>query len=230
MSGPSSENPSGDPRENPQASESRAENADKPPSDAKPERLISDGESTCSKSDKEKHHAEERKFWNRQIRVGKWLNRVTGAASIAALIGLGILYKTLVETQRASNAAAEANRINQRALEANTRAWVVPGIVEIERLEVDKPLKVRIEFANVGKEPALSLVEYNESLADYLPQTNAYIRSFETKWEWCSRQPTRTGAMALFPSAGGGPQAQYHLTLGAVVVDDALIKGEKACQ
>jgi hypothetical protein len=92
----------------------------------------------------EQHKAAERVYWERQLRVGKWLNRITAGAAVVAIVGLLFVWLGLEETKRAT-------------IEAN-RAWLSPVHFKFERPLEDKdgPL-IQVLFQNIGRDPAMNL-------------------------------------------------------------------------
>lgn len=90
--------------------------------------------------------AAERRFWERQIRVAKWLNRITGGAAVVGLIGLGFVYLGIIHSDEAT-------------IEAN-RAWLAPTGIWHNKQEayvVGQPINYMILFRNIGKSPAIRL-------------------------------------------------------------------------
>jgi hypothetical protein len=88
--------------------------------------------------------AEELKFWNRQIRVAKALNWVTGVAAALSLLTMGILWFTLTDSRKATE---EANR-----------AWLAPiGELMDAPPRLGEGWNTTVQFHNVGKEPALDV-------------------------------------------------------------------------
>lgn len=90
----------------------------------------------------QQHRIKERDYWDRQIRVAKWLNGLTAAGALVALGGLGFLYWSI---HNANRAIVEANR-----------AWIGPlaGSL-IGELSPQKPLSAVVRLYNSGKAPAL---------------------------------------------------------------------------
>lgn len=91
----------------------------------------------------DRHRAAERSFWERQIRVSKWLNGITLFAGAVAVGGLFALYWSITD---AEDATVRANR-----------AWImadhvsaIPGM----NAEKMKTIQAWFEITNIGKEPA----------------------------------------------------------------------------
>jgi hypothetical protein len=85
---------------------------------------------------------DENEFQNRQLRISKWLNWITGLGAIAALAGLWFLNESIQSADRATF--------------VSNRAWIGPlGAALVGDLLPDKPLKAVIRTYNSGKTPAL---------------------------------------------------------------------------
>jgi hypothetical protein len=88
-------------------------------------------------SDEQKHRAAERRFWERQITIAKWLNGISAGAAAVALIGLLFLYRSIVG---ADDATVRANR-----------AWLAPAFRTLAwPLERGGPVGIQIHVQNVG--------------------------------------------------------------------------------
>ena len=85
---------------------------------------------------------DENEFRNRQLRISKWLNWITGLGAIAALAGLWFLNASIQSADRASV-------VSNRAWIGSLGAGLVGDILP------DKPLKALIRTYNSGKTPAL---------------------------------------------------------------------------
>lgn len=103
-------------------------------------------------SDDESRYTEEKNYKDRQIRIARWLNWITGGAAVVGLLGLVYLDGQL-------GAMREANNINRDALVSVQRAFInvgqslqenaviVPGQKEINNWEF------RPRFTNSGATP-----------------------------------------------------------------------------
>jgi hypothetical protein len=92
-----------------------------------------------------KHQADEKEFWNRQLRAAWALNWITCGGSIAALGALAVLISSLWDARFATE---EANR-----------AWIAPHGAYVDPAATDPRTHVgiRILFENMGREPALAV-------------------------------------------------------------------------
>ena len=68
-------------------------------------------------AEEEKWHADQRRYWERQLRVAKWLDRITVIAAVVGLAGLFVVKSTLDATKQAAGAAADQAKV---ALETAT--------------------------------------------------------------------------------------------------------------
>jgi hypothetical protein len=85
-------------------------------------------------SPEKQQRAAERTYWERQLRISKWLNLITGIAAAAGIVGLIILYVTVKVASRQADTAIEANKAALAALHQTQRPWV-----SAEGLEVFSP-------------------------------------------------------------------------------------------
>jgi hypothetical protein len=127
-------------RENPDNHDQRANDLDTP-------RQRKEGQanfhtfSSEQKSEDEQHRAEERGFWKRQIRVGWWLNGITGVAAAIALAGIGVLLGQQRIMQRQLN-----DTEIQEAASISLRNFSIAGFP-------DKPT-ITVDVVNTGKSRA----------------------------------------------------------------------------
>jgi hypothetical protein len=103
-------------------------------------------------SEEEQHRAAERDYWKRQLRLAKWMNWVTGVASVAGIIGLAFIYGTLKATQDQTQAAIDALH-SQRPYMSLGKA---DGVIAKYQPPVGEREKGTIElyFLNTGTAPA----------------------------------------------------------------------------
>lgn len=141
-------NQTGDVGKRPKQHDDPAENADEPTDSNNPQwagfkRLVAK-----MHSEESRHNSKERRFWKRQVRISYWLNWITFFAGVVAWIGLGFLYKSIVD---AENATAFANR-----------AWLlVDGPTAlIGNSGTVETIEEQINITNIGKEPAADVRNY----------------------------------------------------------------------
>jgi hypothetical protein len=85
---------------------------------------------------------DERAFWDRHIRVAKWLNAITACAAVVGGLGLLAVYRQISESE---DATVRANR-----------AWLLvdsPSVIAGKSGEVET-LAPLLNITNIGKEPA----------------------------------------------------------------------------
>lgn len=93
------------------------------------------------------HRIAEQSYWERQIRIAKWMNRLTGAAAIVGLLGLYVLWGTL----SATSAQVETARLAQRP-------WVLLRDITIDGdFEHTGNGMFVAEMRNEGASPAFDL-------------------------------------------------------------------------
>jgi hypothetical protein len=135
----------GDEGQSPEQDKKAANDHHEPPNYEGSEKTVINPSAIQPASNNDNHQAAERSFWKRQIRVAKWLNRITGVAALTGLGGLAILYSTLVSTDK--------------AMQLDQRAWL-----GIEGIPVSAPVggnfSAVIAVKNSGKTPA---VEFRKS-------------------------------------------------------------------
>lgn len=140
-------------------------NSNQSPTDAQPSESSADVSAPADPQTAEEHHrAAERHYWKRQIRVGVWLNRITAIAALVGIIGLAFVYKGLVATRRAADAAStqaaasiEANRITQELNIIARRPWIPPNIVVSDitfSQNGQADIIIDFTFKNTGLTPA----------------------------------------------------------------------------
>jgi hypothetical protein len=110
--------------------------------------------------------AEERAFWQRQIRIAKALNWVTGVGAILSLLTMGILGFTLLDSRKATEEA--------------DRAWLAPIDEVMDAFpKIGEGWSATVHIRNVGKEPALNFsYELNTKTASGSPEN---VESGETQ-------------------------------------------------
>ncbi len=103
-------------------------------------------------ADEEQWRRRQDELLNRQVNAAEWLDVITGAATVVALLTLIFLWKTLIITSHAADAAKESADAGVAAV----RPWLVPvGITPPPPSEIRPGAGVEIDFKNVGKVPAI---------------------------------------------------------------------------
>jgi hypothetical protein len=107
------------------------------------------------------HQFAEKTFWRRQLRLSRVSNWITFLASTATLV---ILYWTLQESKSAT-------------IEAN-RAWIAPVSADLKS-QTFPPINFIINYTNIGRSPALYLIDGNVSPA-FVSGSPSGVESGET--------------------------------------------------
>jgi hypothetical protein len=172
-----------------------------------------------------------------------WLALFTGVLVIETGISLRLLSTSDEALNRAAEAADKSATISDRLreiTEETDRAWVGPTNAAIDgSVEIDKPIKVSIDYANSGKRPAvLNIISGIEviSLGDWRNVfTDADI------WSWESRCITRVfvendrdlSIRVAYPSTGTSTYAIHMVSDEAneiakrFILDQPFINGDK---
>jgi hypothetical protein len=103
-------------------------------------------------SDEEQWHNEQKRYWERQIRLSKWLNWVTGVAATIALGGLYFVGLQADSARTAADIAKQGFDESVKTFRLEQRAWVLPKDTRIRK----SPDTLHLEFqmSNSGKVPA----------------------------------------------------------------------------
>jgi hypothetical protein len=115
-------------------------------------------------TDEQQWRALQKGIWERQICVAKWLNWITVGAAAVGFVGLVILYRTLIDTDKAltvanrqADAAATQAQSAQQEFELSERPWISADPVQFSDLTFDKTgghFTIRFLFKNTGHSPA----------------------------------------------------------------------------
>ncbi len=139
-------------------------------------------------------------------------------------------------TTRAAEAATTQSEIattqaknSDRALVLAQRAWVGPTIARIEDSpEIGKPLKIAIQYANSGREPALNFVYAGDVfVATAADEANGILSAkVEAYFKGCKTATTLRSGQVVFPTVANTAN-NLGLTTKDEFVDQAIIDGEK---
>jgi hypothetical protein len=142
----------------------------------------------------QRHDAAEDFFWRGQITAAWWLNWITLTAAIIAIVTVGVLIFTLIDTRKDT---VEANR-----------AWLAPRSAYLQRpLVLNDHPGFRVTYDNVGKQPALNIaLWWRVSIfdADALIHSLADPTLAETAFgenPACSGHTSHKGAEIAWPSS-----------------------------
>jgi hypothetical protein len=140
-------------------------------------------------------------------------------------------------TARAANAATRQSEIATRQVESSERAmiqaqraWVGPTLAKIETApEIGKPLRVLIQYANSGKEPALNFIYTGDILtvtaADEV--NNISSAKVEAFFKGCREATNLRAGQVVFPTVGIAEGGTMSITSKEDFVDAPLLDGEK---
>lgn len=115
------------------------------------ERPVSDSLAAQNYAEEKEHRTKENIFWDRQIRITKWLNWITAFAGIVAVGGLAALYKSIGDAEFAT---VRANRAWLVVTNPSAQLRNDGGVEEIAPF---------LQIINVGNEPAMDLSIYIRS-------------------------------------------------------------------
>jgi hypothetical protein len=137
---------------------------------------------------------------------------------------------------RAADAATEQSEIattqsqnSDRALILAQRAWVGPTIAAIEEeLELGKPLKVSIQYANSGRGPALNFIYAGDVFAaTTADDANGVIAAkVDADFKGCRAATTLRAGQVVFPTVANTTN-NLRITTKDEFVDQEIINGEK---
>jgi hypothetical protein len=96
----------------------------------------------------QQHRIDERAFWERQIRVAKWLNAITACAALVGGLGLIAVYWQISDSEDATV------RANRAWLLVDSPDFIMGKIGEVNSIT---PL---LKIVNIGKEPASSVKNF----------------------------------------------------------------------
>jgi hypothetical protein len=148
-------------RDEPRPEDNTTSKSDQSPAEMQPSARSADIPAAAEPPTAEEHHrAAERHYWKRQIRVGRWYNGITLLAALVGIIGLFFVYRGLVATRRAADAANEANRITREHNVITSRPWIPPNLV-VSEITFDENSQANIivdfNFKNTGLTPATNV-------------------------------------------------------------------------
>ncbi|HEX4076280.1 MAG TPA: hypothetical protein VHX49_12840 [Candidatus Acidoferrales bacterium] len=93
-------------------------------------------------------YADEKRHRDSELSVGKWLNRITTAGTVVALVGLIYLGGSLRATRRSADAAAEGAHAAQQQVLAFEATEAAQLIVTITPAQAPGVLDARVDTAN----------------------------------------------------------------------------------
>jgi hypothetical protein len=135
----------------------------------------------------EQQRAAEQRFWDRQIRVGVWLNRITAGGAVVAICALFLVYCSVAGDE---DATIQANR-----------AWIDPtdAYAFPNAMKVGDPIPVTLLVFNPGKQPALNPKIVTEHSIIGVPEDRRAESFLPAKSLCDTRKPTRP-FVAIFPT------------------------------
>jgi hypothetical protein len=135
-----------------------------------------------------RHNTEERSFWERQIRVARGLNWITGVGAVVGVLGLIFIYAGLQESRRSN-------------IDAN-RAWISPtGMSATGGIDGTDDIPIQIHYSNLGKSPALKMDAQFDAVTVPTP---ANLHSYDSLSggpnNTCKRTALIEESYAIFPN------------------------------
>lgn len=137
---------------------------------------------------------------------------------------------------RAADAATKQSEIatkqsekSEQALVLAQRAWVGPTIAKIVgTAEIGKPLKITIQYANSGREPALNFIYAADVFsATASDETNGVITAkVNAAFKGCKDATSLRPGQVVFPAVANSANT-LSITTNDKFVDEATINGEK---
>ncbi len=113
-------------------------------------------------SKEDQWHSDEKAYWERQIRLNKWLNGITAAGVVAAIVAFIPLIIQMRAAQITTQTAIEQLQMAKTSLQTTERAWVtVKGItLNSPMIAGQEPLAVA-GLHNSGRSPALHMTVHH---------------------------------------------------------------------
>jgi hypothetical protein len=133
-------------------------------------------------------------------------------------------------TARAADAATAQSENSDKSLTLSQRAWVGPTIARIDgAIEVGKPLKVVISYANSGREPATNFVHVqNVFTASSEDSSNGILNAKVLgDFKGCQDAQTLRPGQVVFPTTTNSSN-NLTISTAANLVDQAVADGEKS--
>jgi len=109
-------------------------------------------------SDKQQWRQDQKRIWERQIRVAKILNGITAFAAAVGLLSLWFVWQALESTRTQALTAKRAVDVAEETFRLDQRAWL--GVKEMTfrgDVKPGSPLFAAIQVENSGKTPALEV-------------------------------------------------------------------------
>lgn len=181
-------------------------------------------EQKSNRSELEGHSVAERAFWNEQLNVARRLNRYTAISAIGGFLGLVVLFFTLLDARKTSEATTESNRINRQALIANNRAWLTPNSAEIvSTIDATSNLTIAVIYQNTGKEPALEFTGQEENPGEIETPSGPWFTVFHKDMlkNICDFSPDTK--ITIYPTS----QLLGYRKATAMTLSDDVISGKK---
>jgi hypothetical protein len=129
---------------------------------------------------------------------------------------------------RQSEIATGQSEKSERALVLAQRAWVGPTIARVVGTpEIGKPLKINIQYANSGREPALNFIYAADVLAaTAADEANGVLTAkVNAAFRGCKEATTLRAGQVVFPTVANTANT-LSVTTNDKFVDQAIIDGE----
>ena len=188
----------------------------------------------AAQADENEHHAAEKRFWDKQITMARWLNGISAVAAgisavaaVVGLFGLWFIYKNLIESQKLGVEAKRASDIAAAALVSSDRAWLDPEELAIDQpLKLSEPFTYTVYFRNTGRGPALdeNWIEDHEYVNK--PANLDFSRLVIDDNKTCENAFPEQGGVVTYHTDSGIKMPRYANSLGGIrriVVSDKFV-------
>jgi len=176
-----------------QQQQNAAQHTSRPPNEPQTKIASADPATAQPSSNNEQHQTKEEVFWNRQIDTAKGLNYITLGAASVAIVGLIFVSRSI---EHADQGNVDTNR-----------AWIstfAPTFYEVAMN--NRPVKVQVEYENVGRQPAID-VKYSTFFDEEgWPENGDFTKTSLVPETTCQEFPPKEPLGMVFPS----PQQKGH--------------------
>lgn len=160
----------------------------------------------ASSEDKERH-SDEKRYWDKQIRLASNLNRITAVGAAISVFTLVALFFSLRYTREATGAAISQSQTSQREFESSQRPWVsldVSGAQMVVYRAGAGEITVYYRLNNMGHSVATNVM-FKGYVVPVQEETG---KECEVSQEWLDTLKSKQGGTIIFPTqtaAGAWP-------------------------